>query len=270
MRIASWNINSARLRQGLIRRFLRREQPDLLLLQEIKCREEEFPCQGLAALGYHHIAISGQKGLHGVAILARPQLAAVKRRAIVRPLASGRHKEARHLEVEIASALGTLKVHNFYVPAGGDIPDPSTSEKFAHKMNYMADLAKFFQSQAKSNTLIAGDLNIAPLEHDVWSHRQMLKIVSHTPAEIASLLAVQQAGKFVDAARRFVAPEKKLYSWWSYRARDWQKSDRGRRLDHIWISSGLAPRVQACRILKSLRGWTKPSDHVPVVMDIAL
>ena len=110
---------------------------------------------------------------------------------------------------------------------------------------------------------MVGDLNIAPLETDVWNHKALLRVVSHTPVEVEKLNLVREAGLWVDAMRHFVAPDERL--WWSYRARDWEKSDRGRRLDHVWVSESLRPRLDRARILRESRGWEKPSDHVPVL-----
>jgi len=112
--------------------------------------------------------------------------------------------------------------------------------------------------------ILVGDLNVAPLEHDVWSHKQMLRIVSHTPIECEKLTAAQTAGRWVDAMRMLVPEPEKLYTWWSYRSPDWQTADKGRRLDHIWVAPALADRVSNLRIAKHLRGWLRPSDHVPV------
>lgn len=115
--------------------------------------------------------------------------------------------------------------------------------------------------------MLVGDLNIAPLEHDVWSHRQLLKIVSHTPAETAGLNAWMAEG-FHDALRHFVPPDQKLYTWWSYRNQDWAKSDRGRRLDHVWVSQDLVRALLSHRVLKQARDWEQPSDHVPVAVTL--
>lgn len=116
-------------------------------------------------------------------------------------------------------------------------------------------------------TVLVGDLNIAPLEQDVWSHRQLLKIVSHTPPETERLMAWQQTG-FIDAMRHFVPPAEKLYTWWSYRNRDWSASNRGRRLDHVWVTPDLKDALRGMQVLRHARDWEKPSDHVPVILDI--
>ena len=114
-----------------------------------------------------------------------------------------------------------------------------------------------------------GDLNIAPLEHDVWSSKQLANVVSHTAIERDELEKLRQTLDWQDIARDFIPPEEKLYSWWSYRARDWAASDRGRRLDHIWTTPAVAPHVTAFNILRDARGWERPSDHVPVCIDLA-
>ncbi|TIV90045.1 MAG: exodeoxyribonuclease III, partial [Mesorhizobium sp.] len=109
------------------------------------------------------------------------------------------------------------------------------------------------------------DLNIAPQEHDVWSHKQLLNVVSHTPVETTNFEAMRKTGGWVDLMRLNVPAEQKLYTWWSYRAKDWEASNRGRRLDHIWSSANLVPAFKGYEILQAARGWEKPSDHVPVI-----
>jgi exodeoxyribonuclease-3 len=115
--------------------------------------------------------------------------------------------------------------------------------------------------------VLVGDLNVAPLPNDVWSHKQLLNVVSHTPVETDLLNTAKAAFDWVDLAREFVSHEKKIYSWWSYRAQNWETSDRGRRLDHIWVSQGLKDAARSHAILKPLRGWKRASDHVPVVAE---
>ena len=111
----------------------------------------------------------------------------------------------------------------------------------------------------------SGDLNVAPLEHDVWSHKALLKVVSHTPLEVEKFARAVAAGPWVDVLRRFVPAEEKCYTWWSYRSPDWAKANKGRRLDHIWVSEGLRNTIAGMTILKEGRGWDRPSDHVPVI-----
>ena len=121
----------------------------------------------------------------------------------------------------------------------------------------------------RARAVLVGDLNIAPLEHDVWSHKQLRDVVSHTAVETEGLLAWQRNG-WVDAVRHFVPDDEKLYSWWSYRNRDWRTSDRGRRLDHIWVTSDLKGALANQTILKDARDWTQASDHVPVCVELSL
>jgi exodeoxyribonuclease III len=123
---------------------------------------------------------------------------------------------------------------------------------------------------AGERAILVGDLNVAPLEHDVWSHKQMLRVVSHTPIECEKLVGVQQAGGWIDAMRLRVPEPAKLYTWWSYRAADWTTADKGRRLDHIWVAPALAGRITDLQVRKGLRGGTRPSDHVPVTLALEL
>jgi exodeoxyribonuclease-3 len=262
LKIATWNVNSVRFRLGLVSRFLRDEQPDVLCLQETKVENTLFPGAAFHRLGYVHQAIHGQKAYHGVAVLSKHPF----RETQVADFCREGH--ARHMAVTLESGL---ELHNFYVPAGGDIPDPKLNGKFAHKLHFLAEMEKFFRRRAARKhdpVLLLGDLNVAPLENDVWSHKQLLNIVSHTPVETRLLGEAQAAFDWIDTTRQFVPPEEKIYSWWSYRAQDWEASDRGRRLDHVWASPGLKGALRSHKIVKRMRGWQKASDHVPVVVEI--
>jgi exodeoxyribonuclease III len=264
--LATWNINSVRLRIDLVARFLRDEAPEVLCLQETKCRDSEFPLAVFHKLGYSYVAINGQKGYHGVAVASKLPLTATASRSFCG------NGDARHIAVTLAVAGRMIDLHNFYVPAGGDEPDCAINPKFAQKLTFLDEMAEWVSSGrlAFSDAIIAGDLNIAPLEADVWNHKALLRVVSHTPIEVEKLNLVLAAGPWVDALRHFVPPEKKLYTWWSYRARDWEKSDRGRRLDHIWVSDSLMPHLDSARVLRESRGWDRPSDHVPVIVHFQL
>ena len=164
-------------------------------------------------------------------------------------------------------------IHNFYVPSGGDEPDPKINEKFDHKLKFIDEWATWSGDKkrlAAASAILVGDLNIAPLEHDVWSHKELLKVVSHTPIEVEGMVRVQKAGRWHDVMRKHVPADQKLYTWWSYRAKDWNAADRGRRLDHVWASEDLAERSKGIRVLREARGWEKPSDHVPVIAEFGL
>ena len=113
---------------------------------------------------------------------------------------------------------------------------------------------------------MVGDYNIAPLETDVWDHKKLKNIITHTEVEITALDKIQNAGKWVDAMRHCIDPAEKCFTWWSYRARDWQASNKGRRLDHVWVSSDLTDNIADCQVLLDLRGLEKPSDHAPVMV----
>ncbi|HEX4271285.1 MAG TPA: exodeoxyribonuclease III [Rhizomicrobium sp.] len=261
MKIATWNINSVRHRIALVTRFLRDEQPDVLALQETKVTDDLFPAEPIRKLGYVHQALHGQKAYHGVAILSRLPF----RETGVQDFCREGH--ARHMGVTLSNGVA---LHNFYVPAGGDIPDPGRNAKFAHKLHFLEGMEKFFASRRSKRSdpvILVGDLNVAPLESDVWSHRQLLDVVSHTPVETKLLGEVQSAFEWTDATRHFIPPDEKIYSWWSYRAGDWEASDRGRRLDHVWASPGLKGALRSQKIVKRMRGWQKASDHVPVVVE---
>ncbi len=263
MRIVTWNINSLRLRLPLLEPLIAALQPDVLCLQETKVPDALFPEAAPASLGLPHVARRGMKGYNGVAILSRLPL-----REQPAPDWCDRG-DCRHLQVSLATPSGPITLHDFYVPAGGDIADPQTNPKFAHKLAFVREATQYFASQAPRRCVVVGDLNIAPLETDVWSHRQLLGVVSHTPIETAALLAWQRTG-FIDAVRHFVPPAQRLYTWWSYRNQDWRRSDRGRRLDHVWVSPDLAPRLAGCQILRDARDWAQTSDHVPVMVEIDL
>lgn len=255
--VATWNINSVRLRAPLVARFVKEHTPDILCLQETKTPDEHFPFEAVREMGYNHIAISGEKGYNGVAILSRIPFSDSQRMDI---LGNG---SKRHIAVTLP---GGVSLHNFYVPAGGDIPDPEANPKFEEKLRFVERMREWSGSVKKGGkTIIVGDFNIAPYEHDVWSHKQLLKIVSHTPVETEALARLRETIQWIDTARESVPLDKKLYSWWSYRNRDWSKSDRGRRLDHIWASPGLKSAVLSSRTLRDVRNWDGPSDHVPVI-----
>lgn len=264
--LATWNINSVRLRIGLVEDFLKAQAPDVLCLQETKCRDAEFPTAAFRRFGYEHLAINGQKGYHGVAIASRLPFAQVERRGFCDK------NDARHIAVTVPVGDRRIAIHNLYVPAGGDEPDPAINPKFAHKLGFLDEMAAWIGTEgvARGDSVLVGDLNVAPLEHDVWSHKALLKVVSHTPIEVEKMGRVFKAGPWVDVLRRYVPESEKCYTWWSYRSPDWAKADKGRRLDHIWVSESLGGALSGMKILKDCRGWERPSDHVPVLATLEI
>lgn len=251
--IATWNINSVRLRAALVERLLTEERPDILCLQETKSPVEKLPDR-FEALGYRIVTACGFKGYNGVAILSRIPVEAIDSR----PMCG--QDDARHCAVRLP---GGVELHNFYVPAGGDEPDRLVNPKFDHKLRFLDEMTDWAR-RLDGPQILVGDLNIAPLPEDVWSHKQLLKVVSHTPIETEALGRLMDAGGWSDIARTDTPAPERLYSWWSYRARDWAAADRGRRLDHIWSRGDLPHVAGTSRILKEYRGVEGPSDHVPV------
>jgi len=257
MRIVSWNINSVRARLPLIEKFLQRYKPDILCLQEIKVSSDAFPSDWFNKEGYIHQAVNGQRMYHGVAILSKFKL-----NETVTHDWQG-NGEARHIGVTLPKGL---RLENVYIPAGGDNPNAEENPKFKQKIDYMTRLTRW-SAGLDRKTILLGDFNIAPLPTDVWDHKNMSKVVSHTPVEIAHLEKLQQSHNWIDLGRHFTPADMFLFTWWSYRARNWQESNKGRRLDHIWVSPGIETQISNCQVALDARGWDKPSDHAPVIVD---
>ncbi len=252
--LATWNINSVRLREDIVAQLMTDEAPDVLCLQECKSPVDKIPLETFHALGYVHIVARGQKGYNGVAILSKLPITEVA----AFDFADLGH--ARHIAGQLENGV---TIHNFYVPAGGDKPDREINEKFGQKLDYLTDMRDQFRANAPRKSILVGDLNIAPREDDVWDHKKLLKVVSHTPIEVEHLAQAQDAGGWVDVTRADI-PEGKLYSWWSYRSPDWDTADKGRRLDHVWATGDIAASAHSSRVLRHVRAWEKPSDHAPV------
>lgn len=252
--LATWNINSVRLREPIVCKLLAEQGPDVLCLQECKSPVDKIPTEAFHQLGYTHMVARGQKGYNGVAILSKLPI----EDAGSQDFADLGH--ARHIAGRLENGV---TIHNFYVPAGGDEPNREKNEKFGQKLDYLTDMRDWFRNETPKKSILVGDLNIAPREDDVWDHKKLLKIVSHTPIEVEHLNAVMAAGDWADVTRNDI-PEGLLYSWWSYRARDWAAADKGRRLDHIWATSDIQNAGHSSRVYREARGWEKPSDHAPV------
>lgn len=262
MRIATWNINSVRLRAPIVLRMAEEQKPDIICLQETKTPDEHFPLKVFQDAGYRYCHFHGMGGYNGVAILSRvpfsnPQI---------------HHRAGKEDCRHIAVTFPQFELHNLYIPAGGDEPDPVINDKFAHKLSFVDEVGEWFKKAYKPEQplVVVGDFNIAPQEHDVWSHRQLLNVVSHTPIEVEKLGRMRASLDWVDASREFVPENEKCFTWWSYRNRDWRKSNRGRRLDHIWVTQPLKALLSDHKILSDARDWEKPSDHVPLLISLNL
>lgn len=258
--LATWNINSVRLREGLVARLMAQEQPDILCLQECKSPVDLIPMDQFQALGYRYMVARGQKGYNGVAILSKLPITDVGDKDFAQL------GHARHVAAQLENGV---TIHNCYVPAGGDVPDRAVNAKFGQKLDFLAEMRDHFRMERPDRAILVGDLNIAPREDDVWDHKALLKIVSHTPIEVEHFHAVMEAGGWQDTTRANI-PQGKLYSWWSYRSPDWDTADKGRRLDHIWATADIANAAQGSRILRDVRGWEGPSDHAPVFVTFDL
>ena len=260
LKVASWNINSVRFRRAIVERFLTEVAPDVLCLQETKARDDVFPHDLFAPLGYTHRATNGQPMHHGVAILSRVPFTEDLRHDWQD------NGEARHVGVRLENGL---RIENVYVPAGGDVPDREANPKFGQKLDFIERMTRWSEG-LRDRTLIVGDFNVAPMECDVWNHKALLDVVSHTPVEVEALARLQAAGDWTDLGRAFSPAPARLHTWWSYRAKDWAASDRGRRLDHMWATKDVAAQAVAHAVHEDCRNWDKPSDHVPLVTEFAL
>ena len=267
LRVTTWNINSVRLRLDLVGRALDEIGPDILCLQETKCPDDRFPLKALQGFGYRHVVGAGMKGYNGVAILSRFPFERLPAQTWCE------REDARHIAVRLgpeAGAAAGIEIQNFYVPAGGDVPDPALNPKFKHKLQFLSEIRRWGNARERRPAILVGDLNVAPLEHDVWSHRQLLNVVSHTPVETEALETLRGEGRWIDGARHLTPEPTKIYTWWSYRSPDWRAANKGRRLDHVWTSEDLGGALRSVDVHGDARGWLRPSDHVPVTATLEL
>ncbi|MEM0907366.1 MAG: exodeoxyribonuclease III [Pseudomonadota bacterium] len=262
LKVVTWNINSIRARIELFGKMTRKVKPDIVLLQETRCQNDSFPAKTMRRRGFKHIALNGSGGHHGVAIVSKWPLHDVRADVV------GGVDQPRHVSA-IVDFGGPLRLHSLYVPSGGDEPDPAINDKFKDKLAFLEGMAPWGKAQAKERALLTGDFNVAPYESDVWSHKQLLDVVSHTPAETDRLERARKNGKWTDIVRRDRPEPEPIFTWWSYRNKTWPGSNRGRRLDHIWASASVASLVEV-DILTEARGWERASDHVPLVATIRL
>jgi len=255
--VASWNINSVRARLPILERFLTEEQPDILCLQETKVVDRDFPRDLFSKLGYEHLILCGQRMHHGVAIASRVPLKEEDR------FDWQSNGEARHVGVRLECGI---RLENVYVPAGGDVPDRTLNPKFGQKLDFLGRMTRWSE-QCREPTLLVGDFNVAPLECDVWSHKALLNVVSHTPVEVETLGNLHASNEWVDLGRHFHPAPGRLYTWWSYRSPDWTRNDRGRRLDHMWATRDVAAQARRHHVYEPCRAWARPSDHVPLLTE---
>ncbi len=256
--LISWNVNSVRKRLDQLIRMIDRWDPDIICLQELKADTDMVPADAIAASGYEHQAIAAQPGYNGVAILSRLPLSDIEN------FTWAERPDARHIFARVAST--GIGVHCVYVPAGGDVPDRDANPKFDFKLRYLDDLADHFSGTYgfRDPMILAGDLNVAPLPTDVWSHTKLKNVITHTEIEVAALERVKRSLNWIDTQRELVGEDDPVFTWWSYRAADWEATNKGRRLDHIWVTPGLKDDITDVEVLTAVRHWSPPSDHAPV------
>lgn len=252
MKIATWNVNSMNVRQGHVVEWLQAQQPDILVLQEIKQLTEKFPADALSDIGYHSIA-SGQKTYNGVAVVSKT--------APVDPVTDlpGIDDPQRRV---LASTAGDVRVIDLYVPNGSEVG----SEKYTYKLGWLASLHDFLKSELAEheNVVVLGDFNIAPADADVHDPEKWGEAILCSPPERQALQGLLELG-LVDVFRKFDQPEK-TFSWWDYRAAGFRRN-AGLRIDLILASKTMADRCTASYVDKEPRAWERPSDHAPVVAE---
>jgi exodeoxyribonuclease-3 len=256
MKIATWNVNSLRIRLDHVTRWLDAHQPDVLCLQETKVPDEHFPLDTFAERGYF-AAFHGQKSYNGVAILARWKPADVV-------LGFDGHIHNDQMRV-LTATLGDTRVTSVYVPNGADLK----SEKFVFKREFFQHLIAFATAQAKKypRYVICGDFNISHDERDVDDAARRAKQVMFTPDERAWLGTFMQQAGLADAFRQ-VNPQAGVFSWWDYRMWSLKPFKFGMRIDYLFASAALAPKIQAVEHFAAEREQSQPSDHIPILLTL--
>ncbi|MFO7628345.1 MAG: exodeoxyribonuclease III [Prochlorococcaceae cyanobacterium] len=263
MRIATWNVNSVRTRLDQVRGWLQQERPEVLCLQETKVDDPLFPHQAFAELGYSS-AISGQKAYNGVAILSRRPLEDVQigfAALLPGDEAAAALDEQKRL---ISALIDGVRVLNLYVPNGSSL----SSDKYAYKLNWLACLQRYLSAQERQEDPLAmvGDFNIAPEARDIHDPERLSGGIMASPAERAALQAA--LGERLSDVFRIFEPASGHWSWWDYRNGAWDR-DQGWRIDHIYLCEELLNCATGCLIHKASRGNEQPSDHAPVVVNLA-
>lgn len=251
MKIATWNVNSIRVRLPRLLAWIESRQPDVVCLQETKVVDDDFPLKEISALGYRCLT-NGQKTYNGVAILSRSE-AQESARALP---GDGPDAERRVL----AATVGGIRIVNLYCPNGNEVG----SEKYSYKLYWYRRLRKLLDSTMDPNTevLLCGDFNVAPEDRDVWDTEQWRGQILFTEREKQALRCVMDWG--LTDALRMHRPEGGLYTWWDYRAGAFDR-DLGLRIDHILVTAPLAQRCTGVMIDREERKGDKPSDHAPVI-----
>lgn len=261
LKVISWNVNSVRRRLDQLVQMINRWDPDIICLQELKADTDALPTEAFSDAGFPHQAVAAQPGYNGVAILSRIPLKEVE------TFAWADKEDARHVFARLDDG-SDIGIHCIYVPAGGDVPDRTTNPKFDFKLRYLDALADHFAAAYgfRDPMILAGDLNVAPLPSDVWDHAKLRKVITHTEIEIAALERVKRSLNWIDTQREISGEEDPVFTWWSYRAADWESVNKGRRLDHIWVTPGLKDVIAEVDVLTAVRHWSPPSDHAPVLL----
>jgi len=260
MRVATWNVNSVKQRLEHLIAFLRDAAPDVLCLQELKCVDEAFPRKDVEEAGYN-IAVHGQKAFNGVAILSRRPLEDV-RRGLPGDEAD---EQARYLEAVVSTGGGALRVASLYLPNGNPIGTP----KLDYKLAWMDRLTRHARNllALEEPLVLAGDYNVIPEPRDAANPSAWTNDALFLPETRAKFREFAHLG-FSDALR-LCDDRPGVYTFWDYQAGSWQRNN-GIRIDHLMVSPQAADRLAGAVIRKDVRGWDKPSDHVPVMIDLAL
>ena len=258
MKIATWNINGIKARLENLKKWLEQTQPDIACLQEVKSVDENFPAHEFEALGYN-VAMHGQKSFNGVAILSKRPFDEV----IPRLPGDDDDPQARYLEAVVSTDTGAVRVASIYLPNG----NPVDTEKYPYKLDWMARLKHHIASNLKleESFVASGDYNIIPTADDVhdpaaWEGDALFRPESH-----AAFHAILNLG--LTDAFRAVNPKAHSYTFWDYQRGAWQK-DNGIRIDHLLLSPQAADRLKTCQIDRFTRGWERPSDHVPIWIEL--
>ena len=260
MRIATWNVNSIKQRLDAAVAWLAERQPDIVCLQETKCVDDAFPREPFEAAGYN-VAVHGQKAFNGVALLSKCPFDEVSNGL------PGDHADdhARFIEAVVSTASGALRVASIYLPNG----NPPETEKYSYKMAWMKRLSAYARDRLplEEPLILAGDYNVIPAVADARNPQMWVGDALFLPRTRSEFRALINLG-FTDAVRA-ATDEPGLYTFWDYQAGAWQKNN-GIRIDHLLLSPEAANRFSSASIEKHVRAWEKPSDHVPVAIDLAL